>query len=588
MQLQLHDVPQCGNRAQTQLHQLFENHLEKRHNSIALVYENQTITFGELNRLSNSLALSILNHAYNEKCIAVSCMPSIQMVISVLAILKAGKAFVPIEAHYDSDKISKIISETGIRFITNSNDIHSFNQYGLNTIEIDESDCYDQLLPFDYKSTDTAYIVYTSGSTGSSKGIEVRHNSIVQYVQNAIEDYCNNNIESNCSFFHLSLAFDASLTALFASLCIGKTLIIGSRKYSNVFQDPNYLNYAPYDFIKITPYQIFELESTQNDECLKTTKCFVMGGETLYNRHLKVFRDKNISADIVNEYGPSETCVGCISYRFNTLQNTDEKPFGIPVGKPMKGTKVFVLNKNSEPVKNGEYGEIVIGGVQVADSYIANEKLSKQRFVAFNNTNNESDFMYYKTGDFAQINSDGLIEFVCREDKMDAFQMQSFVPAKLEAELMKINGIRHVLVQSAKDENQIPFPICYIKLESNWNSLNQLKSNLLSLFKYRRFPIICVSIDEFPLTSNKKLNRHKLTKISLSKDSKIIFPELDTFDTSTTQLEIVHFSYIVNKRYSIIDRYYNVIDIVKLNRQLCKIQDADLSLPHTLQNNFLK
>lgn len=581
MQLQLHDVPQCGIRVQTQLQQLFEKHLEKRHNSIALVYENQTITFGDLNRLSNSLALSILTHAYNEKCIAVSCMPSIQMVISVLAILKAGKAFVPIEAHYNSDKISKIISETGIRFITDSNDVNSFNQYGLKSIEIDESaSC--QLLPFEYKSTDTAYIVYTSGSTGSSKGIEVRHNSIVQYVQNAIDDYCTDNTENNCSFFHLSLAFDASLTALFASLCSGKTLVIGSRKYSNVFQDPNYLQYAPYDFIKITPYQIFELESIQNDNCFKTTNCFVLGGETLYNRHLKVFKDKNISVDIVNEYGPSETCVGCISYRFNTLESTEEKPFGIPVGKPMKGTEVFVLNRNSEQVKNGEYGEIVIGGVQVADSYIANENQSKQRFVTINNTNTGSEFKYYKTGDFAQINSEGLIEFVCREDKMEAFQMQTFIPAKLEAELMKITGIRHVFVQTAKDENQILFPICYIKLEPNWNSLNQLKTPLSSLFKHRRFPIICAIIDEFPLTSNKKLNRHKLPKISLSKDSKIIFPELNSFDTTTNQLEILHFKYIVNKRYSIVDKYFNIIDIVKMNRQLCKIQDADLSLPQAL------
>ncbi len=504
MRIHLHERPGLGFHAIQNIYNLFEGQIENKRDQTALIFENRSISYGELSLRVSELSDVLLTQASDDTIIGISCTPSLEMVIAVLAVLKSGKSFIAIEAGYSDERIRIMCSETGLKYVLSSGDDERFSELGLNVLKSENVSIIRQST----LSNPLAYIVYTSGSTGCSKGVGIRHDSLLNYIFNSIEDYTDETADHACSFFHLSLAFDASLTALFASLCTGKTLVIASRKYTNPFSDPNYLKYAPYDFLKITPYQIFEMEDLNDDRVLKAARKLVIGGEPLHSRHLSVFREKEISVDVINEYGPSETCVGCISSRFNTLDKTEENPYGIPVGKPMKGVEAFVMNRKLKPVSNGGFGEIVIGGIQVADAYTGNSEICQGRFIRIPAQTGE--IKMYRTGDYAKINRKGLIEFICREDRIDAVMARKFNSRLLEMSIMKVKGIRHAVVIAAGNENQLQYPVCYVKMKNDDTDLRKIETDLKMVFSGVDYPVFIVKVSRFPLSLNHKLNRHAL------------------------------------------------------------------------------
>lgn len=525
MRIHLHERPGDGIHAIHNIYNLFEGQIENRREQTALIFENRSVSYGELSLRVRELSDVLLSRASEASLIGISCTPSIEMVIAVLAVLKSGKAFIAIEAGYTDEKIGNMCRETGLKYILSSEDDERFSALGLNVLKADKA---INSLPVQ-DSNPIAYIVYTSGSTGCSKGVGIRHDSLLNYIFNSIEDYTDEATDITCSFFHLSLAFDASLTALFASLCTGKTLVIASRRYPNPFSDPNYLKFAPYDFLKITPYQIFEMEALSDDKVLKAARRLVIGGEPLHSRHLSVFREKEISIEVINEYGPSETCVGCISGRFNTLDKMEENPYGIPVGKPMKGVEAFVMNRKLKPVSKGEFGEIVIGGIQVADAYLGKNDICSGRFISTNGGSGEVKM--YRTGDYAKINRKGLIEFICREDRINAVMARKFNTRLLETRIMKVKGIRHAVVIAAGSEHQIQYPVCYVKLKNDDTDLRKMENDLKLVFSGVDFPVFIVKVSRFPLSQNHKLNRHALPMPVLMENNDYIFEGMPVRET---------------------------------------------------------
>ncbi|MEZ4805618.1 MAG: AMP-binding protein [Bacteroidia bacterium] len=288
----------------------------------------------------------------------------------------------------------------------------------------------------------------------------------------------------------------------------------------NRFSDPNFESTVHlYDFLKLTPNQFFEIEKLNNPKLLQTTSKYIVGGETLHKRHVLQLFELNNNAEVYNEYGPTETTVGSIIYQF-TSKNIKQfdKPFGVPVGVPMKGVQVYVLNEKQEEVAPGEYGEIIIGGIQVSEGYISNDYRIASRFVQNKHNDGSIDY-YYRTGDFATKNKDGIIEFVCREDKLGFFQTKQFSSCSIELDLMRINSIQNVLVLAHKNPLNIEYPVCYITLKNEEDDINFIKNDLSKLFLNKPYHAICVQLDEFPLTVNKKIDRHKLPKVELKKES---------------------------------------------------------------------
>lgn len=506
---------------------LFENSLKSAPDKTALIFEDQSLSFSELNLKATRLANAIVSRANEDNVIGVSCTPSIAMVVSVLAILKSGKAFMPLEPAFEDGKIKRMIAEVGLRHVIASENDMFFRTYGMEILSADAADTVfiQQASVADINVSTNAYVVYTSGSAGAAKGVSISHGALLNYLLHAIPTYGEEQSKGNGSFMHLSLSFDASLTALFVPLCMSKTLVIGSRRYKSSFNDPNFLKFAPYDFLKITPMQFFELEDVGEIQALKASKRFIAGGETLHSRHLSGFRKHRLNPEIINEYGPSETCIGCMTYHFNALDNEQDRPFGLPLGSPLQGVSISLLNEELKPVQAGKYGEIVIGGVQVAAGYLDGTGAGSQKFFK-----GEEEAIFYRTGDYARQDEAGLLEFVCREDKFGSVHAKSFNTCIVEHEIMAIPGIRNVLVAVGVSPDGHEFPVCYIQEFKQNKNRASLRENLFRLFGERNYRVLLIFVNHFPLTFNKKTDRKKLSLIDWSNNFSEFLGKKDKFD----------------------------------------------------------
>lgn len=490
---------------------LFKRQISNFPDKKALVFGSASISYAELDKRSSILGRCILTLAPESALIGLSCTPSIQMVINVLAILKSGKGFMPLELNSGAEKIETMIADSGLSWVLSSDEDSVFSEFGLKILDIntDSGHFGGQVLPKCIDPESLAYVVFTSGSAGKAKGVPVKHKAIENYIRNAIELYCQTESDETCTYFHLSLAFDASFTALFASLCSGGTMVIASGQYSNAFMDPNFLRYAPYDFLKLTPVQVFELEALNSIQALKASSRFVFGGETLYDRHIRVFRKRSIEAVFFNEYGPSETCVGCLVYRFMSSETFDNGILSIPVGFSMKGVNVRIVNNELRPVGPRECGEIVISGAQVLTSYL-NERQSASGKVNHEHRNPGVVPDYYRSGDFAYMDDKGRIIYICREDKWDMMYSELLNACQLEHEIAAIDGVKNTLVMKVENPDGANSVIAYLQLEDGGLTLDRIKPALAEMFVNRSYAINFVRIEGFPLTVNKKINRKAL------------------------------------------------------------------------------
>lgn len=524
--MQTTQQPVCGSEQDSTfgLLDLFKRQKSKFPDKKALVFESTSITYDELDERSSILARCIHTVAHGSALIGLSCTPSIQMVINVLAILKSGKAFMPLELKSGTEKIETMIADSGLSWVLSSDDDSVFSEFGLNILDINTESGHfcGQALPKYINPESLAYVVYTSGSAGKAKGVPVKHKAIENYIRNAIELYCQTESNETCTYFHLSLAFDASFTALFASLCSGGTMVIASGQYSNAFMDPNFLRYAPYDFLKLTPVQVFELEALKSIQALKASSRFVFGGETLYDRHIGVFRKRNIEAVFFNEYGPSETCVGCLVYRFTISESFDKRILSIPVGFSMNGVNVRIVNSALRPVGPWECGEIVISGAQVLASYL-NEKQSVSERVIHEHRSPAAVPEYYRSGDFAYMDDDGRIIYICREDKWDMMYSELLNACHLEHEIAAIDGVKNTLVMKVQNPDGADSVVAYLQLEDGGLTLDKIKPALVKMFSNRSYAINFIRIEGFPLTVNKKINRKALPGYMSSDGAKARF-----------------------------------------------------------------
>ena len=193
--------------------------------TIALVFRDETLSFKNMEERADMLSREILRQAFSEPYIAVSCTPSVEMIVSVLAILKAGKAFVPLDPKHPQSRLRDMVEDGHFRFVlSNSSETDYFQQTGLSVIASDDNYAAPEITGFNLN--ETAYIIFTSGSTGKPKGVMISHSAIINYVKTAIKLYGSDDGAISGSFLHLSLAFDASLTSVFVPLCSGKLLVI--------------------------------------------------------------------------------------------------------------------------------------------------------------------------------------------------------------------------------------------------------------------------------------------------------------------------------------------------------------------------
>ncbi|WP_429385033.1 amino acid adenylation domain-containing protein, partial [Mucilaginibacter sp. UYCu711] len=514
---------------------LFEQQVLKTPAAPALVYKEENLTYTELNERANKLAHYLKSKGIKEETLVPICFyPSVQMIVSILAVLKAGAAYVPIDPDYPEDRISYMLKDTAASVILRGADVRANLQVrkGAAIIIADEGQDDirkqpDNNVSAKIKPHHLAYIIYTSGSTGKPKGVMIEHGNLLNYLLNSQTDYITDDCKSSGSFIHLSYTFDASVTGIFTPLLSGKLVVIGSKRAVEVFEDNNLQKYAPYDFIKVTPSHLGLLENAFNKAENYLTKRLVVGGEALQLGQLAYLNGQGIEVEIINEYGPTEATVGCCTYRLDSLTSFDDLSNNVSIGKPIANAQIYILNEFNEIVPIGVAGELCIGGAGLARGYLNLPELTAERFIN-HPFSDEPGKRIYKTGDLARWLSDGNIEYLGRIDDQVKVRGYRIELGEIETTISSIAAVKNVKVLAVNQKLKAYIQVNqqYIPLLSDFERLlnqKQIKFSDLHVLP-NGLPVLSANLNEVRFLYQEIFEDHCYLKhgITLNEDSCVI------------------------------------------------------------------
>ena len=520
--------------------QLFEEQTKKIPTQIAVVSQGIKLSYHELNVQANQLA-HFLQQKYSlqgDDLIAICLDRSEQILIAILAVLKAGAAYVPLDPNNPDKRISYILQDTEAKAILANSpyqkklvEIINYHQLNISLEIIDSTELKNKLkiypptnVPSNILSNNLAYIIYTSGTTGTPKGVMIEHSSLINYTLDISQRF---NVENNESAILISeYIFDLGNTTLFPILINGGTIHIPSKEQATSHQFIfNYINYNDINWIKCTPLY-FEFVILNLDYTLTTSfKKIILGGEICSNS-LKEYLTNQTNVQVFNHYGPTETTIGCIC-------NTDFKHgYNNIIGKPLANTVVFILDKFLNILPIGAMGELYIGGAGLARGYLnltdlTLEKFIKNPFQTEIEKQTGKNSLLYKTGDLARYLPDGSIQYLGRNDlqvKVRGFRIEL---GEIENQLVKYPRIKQVIVLAREHhENKTHYLVGYYVADNRLNE-NKILEYLSAQLPDYMVPNILVFLDKLPLTINGKLDRKALPDPEFNKTTEYIPPRND-------------------------------------------------------------
>jgi amino acid adenylation domain-containing protein/non-ribosomal peptide synthase protein (TIGR01720 family) len=497
--------------------ELFEQQALQTPDAVALVFAGEELSYRELDERSNQLAHYLHRTGVQpEEIIPVCLHRSAEMMIALLGILKAGCAFLPISPGQPEERIAYLVEDSRARLILASEETEHLLPYGVPSILLDRHWTVISTSPADKLNQNIApeqlaYIIYTSGSTGTPKGVMIEHRSLLNYLVNSRELYAGKDTEGSGSYAFLSFSFDASLTALFVPLLMGRTLVLSSASALEVFEDETLQRYAPYDFLKLTPAHLALLQTAIEDSNGNLlTQRLVVGGEALHTHHFQYLIDKGLSLEIINEYGPTETTVGCSIFRFSTMDKIEQRETGVLIGRPMSNVELYVLEPGGHPAPIGVPGELCIGGVQVARGYLNLPELSEAKFIPhpFSTT---PGARLYRSGDRVRWLQDGNLEYLGRTDEQVKIRGYRIEPGEIEQVLQQASGVRQAAVAVQESEGGDRKLIGFVVMEEELDQ-QAILSFVGSRLPEYMVPSALVQVDAVPLTAHGKVDRKLLLK----------------------------------------------------------------------------
>ncbi len=451
------------------IHHLIEAHAQKSPSRPAVVFEDQSLTYRELNQAADALAARLMELGVQpEAMVGVFLERSSEMIIAILGILKAGGAYVPIDPTYPIERVIYYLQDTQCPVVVTDSvlvDKLPLDDYGGQPLMIDEvlSAAPENLSfnPPDIHPYNLAYVIYTSGSTGPPKGVMVSHRNLVHSTSARINYYPH----KTESFLLLSsYAFDSSMVGIFGTLCQGGKLVLPRQRQE---QDAASLlrlidEHQVTHLLTLPSLYLVLLDLFSNSQ-LGSLNTVIVAGEAcppeLASRHFQMLPD----ARLYNEYGPTEASVWCSVYELTQ----DQMHATIPIGKPIQNAKIYILDSQGLPCPIGIAGEMFVGGEGVARGYLNQPELTAQRFLCDPFVHSEREAVssapsgprMYKTGDLARWRPDGNIEFLGRIDHQIKIRGYRVELGEIENSLLSYPGIRDAVVIARQEKTEdVPVP----------------------------------------------------------------------------------------------------------------------------------
>ncbi len=496
--------------------ELFEEQVIKTPNKVALEFNEKTLTYKELNEKSNQIANHLRGKGIGkESIVGIMETHSIEMLISILGVLKAGGAYLPIDPSYPIERINYMLQDSessmlltnfkvddDIKFKVNSTNASydiNFKENIININDVNLNVYSKENLANERNLNDLVYIIYTSGSTGKPKGVMLEHGGLTNYLWWAKKMYLKD--ENEVMPLYSSISFDLTVTSIFTPLISGNKIII----YDN--DDTEFVLYKmlrenKVTVVKLTPAHLTLLKDMDNSN--SNIRRFIVGGEDLkVNLASEVYNsfDKNI--EIYNEYGPTETVVGCMIYKYD-----EEKDRGVSVsiGHPADNVQIYILDNELNVVPTGLVAELYVSGDGVARGYLNREELTSERFIG--NPFIKGQRMY-KTGDTARYLENGDIEYVGRIDNQVKIRGHRIELGEIERYLLENEYIKDAVATIKEDSSGNKILNAYLVSKRTITDF-ELKNWLLKFLPKYMIPTNFVFMDQLPLTLNGKVNRELL------------------------------------------------------------------------------
>ena len=493
---------------------MFEQQVAQKGSQIAVEMNGQTLTYQELNRKANQLAHYLLRQGLQpDQLIGVAVERSPEMIIALLGILKAGGAYVPLDVHYPQERLKFMIEDAGLqRIISTEQTASQLPEHQVPVLKIDsewlaietESDANPNL---PIEGQNLCYVIYTSGSTGRPKGTLIHHQGLANYLNWVVSAYPLD--KGQGSLIHSTLAFDATVTAIYAPLISGKTVFLIPEHTEIDALGQALLQYRDFSLIKITPAHL-ELLSQQISphQAEGLTHAFIIGGENLTADQIEFWQKHAPDTLLFNEYGPTETVVGCVVFEAHEWHGSGS----VPIGRAIPNTRVYVLDRHLQPVPIGVPGELYIGGAGVARGYLNRPDLTAERFVP-DPFSEEKGARLYRTGDLVRYLKNGQMEFIGRVDFQVKIRGYRIELGEIENVLQENEQVQDAVALVRHDFANDPRLVAYI-IPTNKETFDEpsLRAFLKERLPDYMVPGWFVVLESFPLTPNGKIDRKALPK----------------------------------------------------------------------------
>ncbi|WP_420714784.1 amino acid adenylation domain-containing protein, partial [Roseateles sp. SL47] len=506
------------------IHELFEEQVRARPQATALVYEQQQLSYGELNERANQVAHRLVQLGIRpDDRVAICMQRSVEMVVGLLGILKSGAAYVPLDPAYPAARLAYMLgdSEPGA-VLTQQALVQEMRQgvaIGVPVLALDGAEAAQiEVQPrhdpdpqaLGLNARHLAYIIYTSGSTGQPKGVMVEHRQVLRLLA-ATEDWFHFDHHDVWTLFH-SFAFDFSVWELWGALAKGGKLVLvpylTSRSPQAFYE---LLSTQRVTVLNQTPSAFRQLIAAQSSSPLEhSLRLVVFGGEALEPAMLKPWfdRDRNANVRLVNMYGITETTVH-VTY-LPVDPSMAQRRGTSPIGRPIPDLRIYVLDAAGQPVPLGVTGEMYVGGDGLARGYLNRPELTQQRFLA-DPFSPQPNARMYRTGDLARWLEDGSLEYLGRNDhqvKIRGFRIEL---GEIEARLAQCHGVRDAVVLPRDDEAGQQRLVAYLTAQAGHAlTAAALRSHLSAVLADYMVPSAFVVLPELPLTANGKLDRQAL------------------------------------------------------------------------------
>ncbi len=488
------------------VHQLFEQWAEKQPDQTALVFAGETMSYAELNTRANQLAHYLRKKGLGpDDIVGISLPRSLDVPVAVLAILKAGGAFLPIDPTYPQERIAYMIEDSGIAtLITHKSVAGQFDREGLEVLALDsEKKKFNQEAeenpPCNTIPENLAYVIYTSGSTGRPKGTMLQHQGLCNLSQAQQKAF---SIQPRSRILQFApMSFDASVWETVMGLLNGAALVLSDQESLTTGQ--GLLNVLKSNDVTTVTLPPSVLAVMPEDE-LPELKTIVTAGEKCTT---DLVRRWGQNRQFVNAYGPTETTV-CASM-YDTGGDTSKEP---PIGRAVDNFQLYVLDKNWQAVPIGVPGELCVGGVGLARGYLKRPHLTADKFIPDPFSGRKGSRLY-RTGDLVRYLPDGNLEFMGRIDfqvKLRGFRIEL---GEIEAVLTKHDSIRDAAVLVREDTPGDQRLVAYYVSEDGADiSGAELRGYLKQQVPDYMVPSIFVVLETMPLTPSGKVDRKALPK----------------------------------------------------------------------------